>query len=102
MSALLLGVLEAIAHIAAVKMNDKSKYYSPGMITALIVLLPISLYAIWYVHENNLMKPVEWLYSFLYMLGGLMLAQQLVVRTSGMKYSDFLNNVRQAFFSKQK
>ena len=37
-----------------------------------------------------LMKPMWWLYSFLYMLFGLLMAQQIVVRTSGMKYSDFL------------
>jgi len=101
MAALLLGVLEVFAHLAAIKIYDKSKFYSPGLMTALIVLLPISLYSIKYVSENSLMRPIDWLYSILYMLGSLMLAQQIVVRTSGMKYSDFLKNVKTAFFSKK-
>jgi hypothetical protein len=40
------------------------------------------------------MQPLYWLYAILYMQVGLMLAQQIVVRMMGMKYTDFLKNVR--------
>ena len=102
MAALLLGVLEVFAHLAAIRMYDKSKYYSPGLVTAVVVLLPISVYAILYVSENDLIGTIDWLYSILYMFGSLMFAQQLVVRMSGMKYSDFLKNVKGALFSTRK
>lgn len=102
MAALLLGVLEVFAHLAAIRMYDKSKYYSPGLMTAFVVLLPISIYAILFVSDNALMRPIDWIYSILYMFGSLMLAQQLVVRISGMKYSDFLKNVKGALFATKK
>ena len=95
-----LGILEVVAHLVAIKMTDSRKFYSPGMITSLIVLLPISIYTIYYAVQNNLLQPIEWLYSFLYMLLGLLLAQQIVVRMSGMKYSDFLKNVKSALFTR--
>ena len=74
-------------------------FYSPGLITSVFVLMPISIYGMAYVARNRLMSPRSWLFSFLYMLGGLMLAQQIVVRASGMEYSEFLRNVREAIFS---
>ena len=40
-------------------------------------------------------------FSSLYMLVALMLAQQIVVRASGMKYSEFLGNVRRTFRGRQ-
>jgi len=44
------------------------------------------------------MHPASWLLAFLYMLFGLLAAQQIVVTASGMKYTDFLKNVRVAVF----
>lgn len=102
MAPMLIGILEVVAHLAAIKMFDMKRFYSPGLLTAVVVLLPISIYTIVYATHNNLMRTVDWLYSFLYMLVGLLLAQQLVVRMSGMKYSDFLRNVKGTLFSKKK
>jgi hypothetical protein len=44
------------------------------------------------------MQPVYWLFAFLYVLFGLVVAQQVVIRASGVKYSEFLKNVRAALF----
>jgi len=98
---MLLGILELVAHLAALRMNASKRFYSPGLVTAALVLVPISVYSLVYVVQNDLMKPMWWLYSFWYMLFGLLMAQQIVVRTSGMKYSDFLKNVRSALFGKK-
>lgn len=46
------------------------------------------------------MEPLEWLYSVLYMASSLMLAQQIVLRASGMSYATFMGNVRSAIFRK--
>ena len=100
-TALYLGILEVFAHLMAIKMYDKSNIYSPGLISSIVVLIPISIYSIIYAVQNNLMQPMNWIYSFLILLAGLGLAQQIVVRGSGMKYSDFLRNVRQTLFSKK-
>jgi hypothetical protein len=94
MAALLLGVLEAIAHTAAIWVFNLPRFYSPGLVTALFVLLPISIYGIRYAMQNKLMRPHSWLLSFLYMAVSLLLAQQLVVRASGMPYSEFLRNIQ--------
>ncbi|WMT73480.1 HXXEE domain-containing protein [Bradyrhizobium sp. Ash2021] len=97
MASLLLGILEAIAHTAAIWMFKLDKLYSPGLVTALFVLLPLSLYGISYAVRNSLMTRGKWALSFLYMFGSLLLAQQLAVRASGMPYSEFLRNIKSNF-----
>lgn len=98
---MMLGVLELFAHLAGIKLSGSKRFYSPGLVTAVLILIPISVYSIIYAAQNNLMSPMSWLYSFLYMIFGLLMAQQIVVRTRGMKYSDFLKNVRNALFAKK-
>jgi hypothetical protein len=99
-AALRVGFLEALAHIAAAAIMLR-RPYSPGTATALLVLLPISVLGIAYVIRHDLMTPRSWVFAFLYMLSSLMLAQQAVVRASGMKYAEFLRNVRGALFGKR-
>ncbi|HEY4288703.1 MAG TPA: HXXEE domain-containing protein [Puia sp.] len=93
---MIIGILEVVAHLAAIKMFSMKRFYSPGLLTAIILLLPISIYTIVYAAQHHLLRPIDWLFSFLYVFGGLMLAQQIVVRMSGMKYSNFLKNVKNA------
>ncbi|HEY1473356.1 MAG TPA: HXXEE domain-containing protein [Pseudolabrys sp.] len=98
MAAMMLGVMEAVMHVAMIKMFRLKHFYSPGLATALVLLLPISIYTFDYVIRHNLMQPVSWLFAFLYMLFGLAVAQQIVIRASGVRYSDFLKNVKTALF----
>jgi len=100
MAPILLGFFEVIAHLGAIKMFNLPRFYSPGLLTAVVAMLPISIYTIVYVAQNSLMQPVFWLFSVLYMIAGLLTAQRIVVRASGMKYSDFLKNVRATIFAK--
>jgi hypothetical protein len=101
-SPMMLGILEVLAHLAAIKMFNRKRFYSPGLVTAALELLPMGIYTIVYAVLHSLMQPMLWLYSFIYMLAGLLLAQQVVVRMSGMKYTDFLKNVRATLFTNQK
>ena len=94
MAAMMLGVLEVVMHLAMIKMFRLKHFYSPGLVTAVVVLLPISIYTFSYVTRHNMMQPTSWLLSFFYMVLGLVVAQQIVIRASGVKYSDFLKNVR--------
>ena len=91
MAAMMLGIMEAIMHTAMIKMFRLKHFYSHGLATAVFLLLPISLYSFAYVIQQNLI-------AFLYMLFGLVIAQQIVIRASGMKYMEFLKNVRAAAF----
>jgi hypothetical protein len=93
---MMLGIMEAVMHLAMIKMFRLKHFYSPGLATAFVLLLPISLYTFAYVIQHHLMQPVSWLFAFLYLLFGLVVAQQIVIRASGMQYTDFLRNVRAA------
>lgn len=77
-------------------MFDTRIPYTPGLATTLVLMLPPSLYAITHVVRQGLMRPVQWLHTFLCMLFGLMLAQQIVVRASGMSYLEFPGNIRKS------
>ncbi len=94
LAALLLGYLEAVAHVLAIRMFRLPRPYSPGMATALLVLLPLSIWGTVYATGHGLVSPIDWLWAVLYALGGLLLAQRYVVTASGMRYREFLRNVR--------
>jgi Protein of unknown function with HXXEE motif len=93
LAALFLGFLEAFAHTAAIFIFKIKRPYSPGMATALLVMLPISITGVVLGVQEDLIAPLDWLWAFLYMLLSLAIAQFTVVRTSGMKYSEFLGNI---------
>jgi uncharacterized protein with HXXEE motif len=101
MASMLLGVFEAVAHTAEIKLFRLKHYYSPGLVTAVFLLLPIWIFGVTYAVRHDLMQPWEWLYSLLYMVVGFAIAQGTVVRMSGMKYSDFLKRVKSTFSAKQ-
>lgn len=101
MASMVLGVLEAVAHMALIKLFRLKRFYSPGMATAIVLLLPIAIFGITYSVRHDLIRPWEWAYSVLYMAFGLGIAQGTVVRMSGLKYTDFLKRVRSSLFAKQ-
>ncbi|EKN4012784.1 TPA: HXXEE domain-containing protein [Klebsiella pneumoniae] len=96
---MLLGLLEPVAHLLAIRMSS-TRYYSPGLVTAVVVLMPISLYTLHHIATHMETHFSTWLMAFLYMLVGLLIAQRLVISASGMKYSEFLKNVRRRLFAK--
>jgi Protein of unknown function with HXXEE motif len=97
---MLLGVLEAVMHTAMIRVFHLKRPYSPGLATALFILLPISAYSLSYAIGHHLVTPLDWLAAFLYMAVGLVIAQRIVVTASGVSYSEFLRNARAAVFRK--
>lgn len=91
---MLLGVMEAIMHSAMIRVFHLERPYSPGLVTALAVLLPISIYFMSYAAGHHLASLLDWLGAFAYMAVGLVLAQWIVVTASGMEYSEFLRRAR--------
>jgi len=100
MASMLLGVLEAVAHTAEIKLFRLKHPYSPGLATAIVLLLPIGIFGITYAVRHDVMRPKQWAYSLLCMAAGFAIAQGTVVRMSGLKYTEFLKKVHSVLFAK--
>ena len=101
MASMVLGVMQAIGHTAEIWIFRLKHYYSPGLVTAVTMFLPISIVGITYAVRHDLMQPWQWLYSVLYLLSGFALTQGTIVRMSGLTYSEFLKRGRTELFTKQ-
>ena len=66
-----LGVLEAVMHTAMIPLLKLGRPYSPGLVTAMLVLLPISLYAMIHAVGQDPVRPLDWLWALVYMAVGL-------------------------------
>jgi hypothetical protein len=97
MAVMILGILEAVAHVAAIWVFKLDHFYSPGMVTAVFVLLPISVIGISYATRHHLMSAGKWALAVLYMFAPLIIGQQVVIAASGMSYSEFLKNIAAHF-----
>jgi hypothetical protein len=96
MAPMVLGVFELVAHTAGIWMFDRDFPYTPGLVTAACLLAPVGAYGIHYAVKNHLLRRNDWFFVFLYMLLCVGLAQQVVVRSTGMSYLEFLRNVRKS------
>ncbi|MFJ4017322.1 HXXEE domain-containing protein [Microbacterium sp. NPDC090014] len=92
-AALYLGFLEAFAHVAAIGIFRLKKPYSPGMLTAVVLMLPIAITGIVIGSQQGLIDGLDYLWAGLYLILALAIAQFTVVRSSGMPYSEFLGNI---------
>ncbi len=99
---LFLGVIELFAHLlSAAKMNPTGKFYSPGLVSALVIMLPMTVYGFYVIISNNIVTGWNWLWSFLYLVIPLFTVQQCIVKRSGMKYSEFVGNALSVLFGKK-
>ena len=99
---LYLGIIEVIAHLlAAARMNTRKYFYSPGMATALLVFLPLTVWGFHKVITENVVSGWSWLWAFLYLFIPLIAVQRYIVSRSGMKYSEFVGNALHTLFGKE-
>lgn len=101
MSTLFIGIVEIIMHLAAARIN-KERFYSPGLITAVLVQFPVAVYGYYYLYSNGLVRGIYWLWAILLLIVPLLLIQRAIVVSSGLSYREFMNDARKALFSKQK
>jgi len=99
-STVLLGYIEALAHLAAARVSP-GRFYSPGLVTALLVQLPVTVYGTWYLASNGLVVGVEWLWAFLFLVVPLFGTQAAIVKSNGQSYPEFVRNARRAVFTKE-
>lgn len=100
MATLFIGIIEIFAHLAAARVNPK-KFYSPGMLTAIIVQFPVAMYGFYYLFSNQIVKGIYWLYAFIFLLIPLFGLQAIIVKSNGQKYGEFINNARKAMLTSE-
>ena len=76
---LVLGIIEPITHLAVAKTNSKGKFYSPGMITALLFMIPIDVYTIYYLAIQETFPLTYWLIAALLLIVPLIIVQRFIV-----------------------
>lgn len=102
-SPLVLGIIEPIAHLAVAKINSKSRFYSPGMITALLFMVPIDVYTIYYLATQESFPWIYWLIAALLLIVPLIMVQRfIVVHLMKMSYFEFIDNTRNTILGKRK
>lgn len=85
--ALVLGIIEPLAHIVAGRANPKTRIYSPGMVTSLLFMLPLDAFTIWHVVAVEPFAWCWWLAATALLLIPLFGTQRLiVVKMMGMSY----------------
>ena len=95
MSTLLIGVIEVLAHLAAARVN-RERFYSPGLVTALAVQLPVACYGFWWLGTQGLIQPVYWLWAALFLLVPLFCLQAAIVRSNGQPWHEFMGGALRA------
>ncbi|MBT8342105.1 MAG: HXXEE domain-containing protein [Desulfatitalea sp.] len=101
MAPMLLGIVEFIMHLFMIKLFKVGRPYTPGLASA-TCMLPISIYAIVHVVQNNLMQPVQWLFTLLFMATCLWSASIILAKVNGMKYFDLIKTYRAGMLAKLK
>lgn len=100
MATMFIGIIEIFAHLAAARVNPK-KFYSPGMLTAVIVQFPVAVYGFYYLFSNQMVKGIYWLYAFIFLLIPLFGLQAIIMKSNGQKYGEFINNARKAMLTSE-
>ncbi|MBT8342531.1 MAG: HXXEE domain-containing protein [Desulfatitalea sp.] len=101
MSIMILGALELVAHLGMIKLFKRERPYTPGMVSAML-MFPVAIYSITYVVQNSLMRPVEWLFSVLFMVGCFIISQAFVITVNGINYIEFVKSRKALGMVKQK
>lgn len=101
---LVLGIIEVFAHIIAGKANKQSKsLHSPGIITALLFILPLDIYTIYYIATQEPFAWYYWVIAVLLLLIPLFATQRFIItHLMKMNYKEFLKNAKDSLIGKRK
>jgi len=84
-----LGIFEAVVHVAGIKLHKMSKPYTPGMVTA-IALLVLSVCALVSFTKYNLINGIDYVLGVLCMFICFAAMQRTVIAIFGLGYKDIL------------
>lgn len=89
----ILGLLEAIAHTAMVKVFRQDKPYSPGMVTAYCMAV-LSVWEMVYTQTHGFMIWWQWLTAILLMVVSFLLGVAWMLRQIDLKPGELIKRVR--------
>ena len=84
-----LGIFEGVVHVVGIKLHKMSKPYTPGMVTAL-ALLVLSISALAVFARYDLVSAAEYAWGVLCMFLCFAAMQRTVLATFGLGYKDML------------
>ena len=94
--AVFLGLWEGIVHVLGIKIFQRKRPYTPGMITAECELV-MSICVLWYFASHNLATPLQVLDWMALMILGLMRLQRALVHSIGRKYRELPGMMRENY-----
>ena len=91
--AVFLGLWEGFIHIMGIRIFQRKKPYTPGMVTAECECL-LSIFVCYYLAHNDLVQPIYFLFGFLLMAAGFMCMQRVLVHSVGRRYRELPSMMR--------
>ena len=88
-----LGVFEGLVHTMGVKLSKAKKFYTPGMITA-YMMLAVSVFNIYYLTANKMITGKDGLLGIACMFVSFAVMQNRVLAINGISYKDMLNIIK--------
>lgn len=88
-----LGIFEGFVHTMGIKLSKAKKFYTPGMITAYMMLI-VSILAIYYLTSNDMLTGKDCLLGIVCMFASFAIMQNRVLAINGIAYKDMLNIIR--------
>lgn len=94
-----LGVYEAIVHIAGIKLHKMKKPYTPGLVTALL-LLAASVFSLVIFSTHEIVHGAEFGWGVLLMFLSFFFMQRTVIAIFGLGYKDLAAVIKKKFAKK--
>ena len=85
-----LGIFEGFVHTMGVKLSKAKKFYTPGMVTA-YMMLAVSVFNIYYLATNKMITGKDCLLGVSCMFLSFAIMQNRVLAINGISYKDMLN-----------
>ena len=84
-----LGIMEGLIHVIGIKLHKMTKPYTPGMITALSLLVT-SVWVFWTFASTHLVSGTDFILGAVCMLIAFACMQRTVIAIYGLHYSDLI------------
>ena len=91
-----LGIFESIVHIVGIKLHEMKKPYTPGLVTA-ILLLCMSIFSLIRFVQQGVAQGLDYLLGLILMIICFAVMQRTVIAIFGLGYKDIIAKVRQKF-----
>ena len=88
-----LGIFEGFVHTMGVKLSKAEKFYTPGMITAYMMLIA-SIFTIYYLTSNNMITGKDCILGIVSMFVSFAIMQNRVLAINGISYKDMFNIIK--------